>query len=233
MSVVPGTILAMTNELISSKYTFACDPDECDCLIEVTSSDGFGFPSGVVEITCPCGRKPNLLSVQHATIQPTNERNTMETTDTYGATVTPVVPAEYNANVLVTYKDITNGVATYPKIKVNDLEYQLERIKSLEDYLSRSQNTIRLIMDELTEESWFNPNTTKEEVLTELCNILDHEPKKEVQFEGQIYFSGRVDVPLAEYEEFDLDDYVNDITVDCYNGNVIIDEYHTESVSEV
>ena len=157
----------------------------------------------------------------------------METTDTYGATVTPVVPAEYNANVLVTYKDITNGVATYPKIKVNDLEYQLERIKSLEDYLSRSQNTIRLIMDELTEESWFNPNTTKEEVLTELCNILDHEPKKEVQFEGQIYFSGRVDVPLAEYEEFDLDDYVNDITVDCYNGNVIIDEYHTESVSEV
>ncbi len=224
MSVVPGTILIMNNELVSSKYTFACDPNECDCLIEVTSSDGFGFPSGVVEITCPCGRKPNLLSVQHATIQPTNERNNMEETVT--------IPAEYNANILVTYKDIVDGVATFPTIKVNDLEWKLERIKRLEDELSRSNGTIRKIMDNLTEESWFNPNTEKEEILNDLCTILDYEPKKEVQFEGTIYFSGRIDVPLAEYEDFDIDDYVNDITVDCYNGNVIIDEYHTEEVRE-
>ena len=156
----------------------------------------------------------------------------METTDTYGATVTPMVPAEYNANILVTYKDIVDGVATYPTIKVNDLEWKLERIKRLEDELSRSNGTIRKIMDNLTEESWFNPNTEKEEILNDLCAILDYEPKKEVQFEGTIYFSGRVDVPLAEYEDFDLDDYVNDITVDCYNGNVIIDEYHTEEVRE-
>lgn len=214
----------MTNELVSSKYTFACDPDECDCLIEVTSSDGFGFPSGVVEITCPCGRKPTLLSVQNATIQPTNERNNMEETVT--------IPAEYNANILVTYKDIVDGVATFPTIKVNDLEWKLERIKRLEDELSRSNGTIRKIMDNLTEESWFNPNTEKEEILNDLCAILDYEPKKEVQFEGTIYFSGRIDVPLAEYEDFDIDDYVNDITVDCYNGNVIIDEYHTEEVRE-
>jgi len=214
----------MTNELVSSKYTFACDPDECDCLIEVTSSDGFGFPSGVVEITCPCGRKPNLLSVQHATIQPTNERNNMEETVT--------IPAEYNANILVTYKDIVDGVATFPTIKVNDLEWKLERIKRLEDELSRSNGTIRKIMDNLTEESWFNPNTEKEEILNDLCAILDYEPKKEIQFEGTIYFSGRIDVPLAEYEDFDIDDYVSDITVDCYNGNVVIDEYHTEEVRE-
>ncbi len=176
------------------------------------------------EITCPCGRKPNLLSVQHATIQPTNERNNMEETVT--------IPAEYNANILVTYKDIVDGVATFPTIKVNDLEWKLERIKRLEDELSRSNGTIRKIMDNLTEESWFNPNTEKEEILNDLCTILDYEPKKEVQFEGTIYFSGRIDVPLAEYEDFDIDDYVNDITVDCYNGNVIIDEYHTEEVRE-
>ena len=153
-------------------------------------------------------------------------------TDTYGATVTPAVPLSYDANVLVTYKDIIDGTATYPTIKVNELEYKLDRMKSIENQFSRSQDTIRKIMDNLTEDAWFNPNTTKEEVLTELCNILDYEPRKEVQFEGTIYFSGRVDVPLAEYEDFDLDDYVNDITVDCYNGNVIIDEYHTEEVRE-
>jgi len=153
-------------------------------------------------------------------------------TDTYGATVTPAVPDTYNANVLVTYKDITNGAVTYPTIKVNDLEYELDRIKRLENQLSISNGQISKIIDNLSEESWFNPNTEKEEILNDLCEILDHQPKKEVQFEGTIYFSGRVDVPLAEYENFDLDDYVNDITVDCYNGDVIIDEYHTEDIRE-
>ena len=142
------------------------------------------------------------------------------------------VPATYNANLLVQYKDITNGNVRFPIIKVNDLEYQLDRIKNLEDFLSRSQGTISKIIDNLTEESWFNPNTEKEEILNDLCEILDYQPKKEVQFEGTIYFSGRVDIPLSEYENFDIDDYVNDITVDCYNGDVVIDEYHTEEVRE-
>jgi hypothetical protein len=71
-------------DLVSSKYTFACDPDECDCLIQITTSDGFGFPSGVMEFTCPCGRKTTLLSVEHATIPTTNQtkEEKMETTIT-------------------------------------------------------------------------------------------------------------------------------------------------------
>lgn len=143
------------------------------------------------------------------------------------------VPATYNANNLVQYKDITDGVVTFPIIKVNDLEYKLDRIKRLEDELSRSNGTIRKIMDNLSEESWFNPNTEKEEILNDLCTILDYEPKKEVQFEGTIYFSGRVDIPLAEYENFDLDDLMSELTVDIYNGDVVIDEFHTEDVREV
>ena len=213
-----------------SKYTFVCTGD-CDALIEYTFKDGLGWPNGVVEITCPCVTLCTYLSVEDATIQPTNERNTMET-DTYGATVTPAVPLSYDANVLVTYKDIIDGTATYPTIKVNELEYKLDRIKRLENQLSISNGQISKIIDNLSEESWFNPNTEKEEILNDLCEILDYQPKKEVQFEGTIYFSGRVDVPLAEYEDFDLDDFVNDITVDCYNGDVVIDEYHTEDVRE-
>jgi hypothetical protein len=60
-------------DLVSSKYTFVCDPDECDTLIELTSSDGFGFPSGVTKLTCPCGRETTLLSVEHATLPTTNQ----------------------------------------------------------------------------------------------------------------------------------------------------------------
>lgn len=219
MSVGTCIILVMTETW--TKNTYACDPDECDTLIEVTSSDKFGFPSGSIHnVKCPCGRTPNLLSVEPATITPTNEREQMETT------------TNYDANVLVTYKDIIDGVPTYPTIKVNDLEWKLERIKGLEKQLEKSNGQIRQIIDNLSEESWFNPNTEKEEILNDLCEILDYQPKKEIRFEGTIYISGRIDVPLAEYEDFDIEDALSDISVDCYNGDVVIDEYHTEDVRE-
>jgi hypothetical protein len=49
-----------------SRYTFVCDPDECDALVEFTARDGFGFPLGVVEMMCPCGRKLNYISYEEA-----------------------------------------------------------------------------------------------------------------------------------------------------------------------
>ena len=49
-----------------SKYTFVCDPDECDALVVFTARDDFGFPLGVVEMMCPCGRKLNYISYEEA-----------------------------------------------------------------------------------------------------------------------------------------------------------------------
>ena len=49
-----------------SKYTFVCDPDECDALVEFTARDGFGFPLGVVKMYCPCGRMLNYISYEEA-----------------------------------------------------------------------------------------------------------------------------------------------------------------------
>ena len=142
---------------------------------------------------------------------------------------TTEVPTTYNANVLVTYKDITDGVATYPTIKVNDLEYKLERIKNLEDWLSRSQGTIRQIIDKLTVEEWYNPNTDKDEVLRELCEILDHEPKQEIRITGTITFDLRYDCPLEEVEDFDARYFLQDnLSVDAYHGDIVIDSYEVE-----
>ena len=205
-----------------TKNTYVCDPNECDTLIEVTTNDKFGFPSGSVRnITCPCGRTPVLVSVLDATIPPMNERNNMETTTE--------VPTTYNANVLVTYKDITDGVATYPTIKVNDLEYKLERIKNLEDFLSRSQGTISKILDKLTVDEWYNPNTDKETILAELCEILDHEPKQEIRITGTITFDLRYDCPLEEVEDFDARYFLQDnLSLDAYHGEIVIDSYEVE-----
>ena len=49
-----------------TKYTFVCDPDECDALLQFTARDGYGFPLGVVQMKCPCGRMMNYISYEDA-----------------------------------------------------------------------------------------------------------------------------------------------------------------------
>jgi len=79
-----------------SKYTYVCST--CDSLIEFTCPDAF---QPVTNITCPCNNSTVLLSVEDATIQPTEtEGNKMEETSTV------TVPDTYNPNLLVTYKVI-------------------------------------------------------------------------------------------------------------------------------
>ena len=210
MSVVATIIADMTNW---NKYTHVCHT--CDALIEYTSI------RNVIDITCECGGKAGYLSVEDATIPPTTTKEGQMETAT-----------NYDANVLVTYKDITDGVTTYPTLKVNELEWKLERIKRLEQQLSISKGQISRIIENLSEDGWFNPNYEKEEVLNDLCEILDYEPKKEISFEGVIHFSGRVDIKLADLEDFDLEDMLSELTVDVYNGDVVIDDYSVEDVRE-
>lgn len=139
------------------------------------------------------------------------------------------VPTTYNANMLVTYKDIIDGVPTYPTIKVNDLEWKLDRIKNLEDFLSRSQGTISKILENLTVEGWYNPNFEKSEILEQLCEILDHEPKQEIRITGTITFDLRYDCPLEEVEDFDARYFLQDnLSVDAYHGDIVIDSYEVE-----
>ena len=37
-------------------YTFVCNPDNCDALVEFHARDGFGYPNGEVKMKCPCGQ---------------------------------------------------------------------------------------------------------------------------------------------------------------------------------
>lgn len=42
----------------STRYTFVCDPDHCDSLVELYTADGFGFPDNELRnyMRCLCGR---------------------------------------------------------------------------------------------------------------------------------------------------------------------------------
>ena len=200
------------------KYTFVCDPNECDALLEFTARDGFDFPSGVVQITYPCGRQMSCIS---ATMQPMNERNEMETT--------PTVPATYDANVLVTYKSIKNGEVTYPVLKVNQLEMEMEEKQRLTNKVNQLQSQVNKIIDNMTAQYWYNPNTDIETVLSDLCDILDYEPKQTVRLTATVNVEVDYEIPMADVEDFDAKYFLQDnLTIDSWHGDVMIQSFDVE-----
>jgi hypothetical protein len=194
----------------------------CDALIEITRKDEF-------RNIWHCGGEANLLSVEDATIQPTNERETMET---YGATVTPAVPNEYNSNLLVTYKKIAGTYAApeapeYITQKVVDLEWALEQGRRADD----NYNGLRLKVNELEEllVELYNPNYTKEEALQQIAELFGFELSKTVTVTGTINFEVTVQVPLDEIDNFDAHYKLGDeLSLTSYGNDVEVNDWSIE-----
>jgi hypothetical protein len=212
-------------DLVSSKYTFVCDPNECDCLIELTSSDGFGFPSGVMELTCPCGRKTTLLSVEHATLNtPTKEREQM--LDNLEATID--LGSEYNPNQLVTYKKI-HGYSD-PEIvteKVTSLEWDLHNGRQASKHNAVLQDKINNVRDYIGERF---TDSDDQEALTEIAEFLDISLTKTVTISATIQVDVEVELPLDEVNDFDAHYFLQDeLCIDSNNGNVSVDSWTVEN----
>jgi len=217
----------MTNELVSSKYTFVCDPDECDSLIELTSSDGFGFPSGVTELTCPCGRKTTLVSVEHATIAPTNQtkEETMETTDT---TVSPAV--EYNPDLLVTYKVISGySDPTYATDKVRNIEWELHNSRTNSKAVSSLNNKIGLVKDIISEAY---ADSLDQETLQAIAEALDIPLVKEIEWSATIEVSGTLTIDLLEGDVDVESEIYDNLYVESQNGNIEVGDVEVTNVRE-
>ena len=135
----------------------------------------------------------------------------------------------YNPNLLVTYKSIKNGEVTYPTLKVNELEYELDSYRRLQDQLTISNNQISQILDNLSADGWYNPNTDKEEILRDLCEILGHEPKQSVTITATVNVEVTYDIPLEDVEDFDARYFLQDnLSIDSYNGDVCIESFDVE-----
>ena len=218
----------MTNELVSSVYTFVCDPDECDCLIQLTSSDGFGFPSGVTQLTCPCGRKTTLLSVEHATITPltqTKEENMNGMIDE------PLSDIEkYNPDLLVTYKVIRGySDAEYTTDKVRNIEYELHNGRTNSKIASALQNNINTVKNIITEAY---ADSDDQDTLRQIAEALDIPLTKEVEWSATIEVSGTITVDLLE-DTVDVESEIYDnLSVDSQNGNIEIVDTEVTNVRE-
>lgn len=217
-------------DLVSSKYTFVCDPNECDCLIELTSSDGFGFPSGVMELTCPCGRKTTLVSVEHATLNtPTKEREQMldnlEATIDLGPESTSV---PYNPDQLVTYK-IIHGYSD-PEMatdKVRNIEWELHNARKTQKHIAVLQDKINNVSDYIKERF---ADSDDQEALTEIAEFLDVSLTKTVTISATLQVDIEVELELNEVADFDAHYFLQDeLSVDSSNGNVSIDSWTVEN----
>ena len=219
----------MTNELVSSKYTFVCDPDECDSLIELTSSDGFGFPSGVTELTCPCGRKTTLLSVEHATIAPSTQTKEEKMEETTTPAVT--VPDTYNANLLVTYKVIRGySDAEYATDKVASLEWDLHNGRQSQKTVHVLNSKIDTVKDIIGEAY---ADSDDQETLRAIAEALGIDLTREVEWSATIEVSGTITLDLLADSDTDVEQEIYDnLYVDSQNGQIEIVDTEVCNVRE-
>ena len=202
-------------------------------MIELTSSDGFGFPSGVTELTCPCGRKTTLLSVEHATITPSTqtkeEKMESTTTTTIGSDAfhSPAVP--YNADMLVTYK-VLHGYSDpeYTTSKVASLEWDLHNGRQSQKNVSNLQSKINTAKDIIAEAY---PDSLDQDTLRSIAEALGIELTRTIEFTATIEVSGTVEVDLLEDYELE-DDIADNLYVDSQSGRIEIGDIEVCHVRE-
>jgi hypothetical protein len=191
-----------------NKYTHVCQT--CDALIESTSK------RVVTEITCECGGKCVWLSQEPATITPTNEREQMEVTlNSSSFTTDEQIQA---LEQLVQNKDAM----------ITSLQNQHANCDYWKNENGRVQSQIIDVIN-----AFYDFETPDFEIIQTLCEIVDYNPKKTINFSGTITFSGSIDVERSELENFDLSSFLQDeISLDTNYGDMILDTFDIDHVEE-
>jgi hypothetical protein len=210
-----------------TKYTFVCDPDECDTLIEVTCVSGFDFPNGVVKHTCPCGREMSYISATILSSTNQTKEEKMETTETSAVTV----PDTYNSNLLVTYKVIRGySDAEYATDKVVNIEWELHNGRESQKKVTLLHSKIDTVKEIITEAY---EDSEDQDTLRAIAEALGIEMTKTVSWSASIEVSGTIEVDLLSPYDFDVESEITDsIYADSHHGNIEILDQEVCNVRE-
>ena len=139
----------------------------------------------------------------------------------------------YNPNLLVTYKYIPETYAapespTFMTDKVTQIEWDLHNGREAEKRLAEKRLDVSWLEDQVTE--WYDPNYTKEEVLQAIIEHFGFNPTKEIEVQGTVSFSGTINIPLSEVEDFDLSNVTIDVDLSSYeyDADLVVDEVSLE-----
>lgn len=116
-----------------------------------------------------------------------------------------------------------------------------EQIRMLQDTLKNHQNCdywknengrvqsqIIDVIDEIVAGNWHDV----QDIANSLCEIIDYNPTKTINFTATISFTGQIEIPAADAEDFDLESALEDAYVDINNGDIVIDSYELYDANE-
>ncbi len=198
------------------KYTWIC-PGDCDALIEYTFKDGYGWPNGVMDLTCRCGTACILLSVVDATIPPTTttKEETMETT-------TPqVMTLDWIENDIVTTK-------SYTESDIRHMVWVNKNLTTKQNEWYRKESQLRTFIHDNFE------NSEDQEALTEIAEMFDIPLTKEIEVTVYVRVDAVVEVELGDGAGFDaVEQFIQDnLTVDSYGSEMSVNNFEVERVEE-
>ncbi len=199
------------------KYTWIC-PGDCDALIEYTFKDGYGWPAGVMDLTCRCGTACILLSVVDATIPSTTttkEENMEEVT-------TPVV---MNLQWVEGDDLITK---TYTESDVRHMVWQIKNLTTKQNEWYKKESQLRTFIHDNFE------NSDDQEALTEIAEMFDIPLTKEIEVTVWVRVDAVVEVELSGGDSFDaVEDFISsNLTVDSYASEMSVNNFEIERCEE-
>lgn len=113
----------------------------------------------------------------------------------------------------------------------DELQEARNRINLFEQRLAYQEKQIGQVLQNLTAQGWYADSADKEDVLSDLCSIFDHEPKQTLTWSANITVEGSTDVPLNEVSGFDLRYFLNDeLSLDINHGDTIVNTFYVNDV---
>ena len=212
------------------KYTWVCTSD-CDALIEYTFKDGYGWPNGVMDLTCRCGTNCTLLSVEDATIPYTDSPLPTKEEQMEDATISTTMPDTYNPNLLVTYKVIRGySDAEYATDKVTSIEWDLHNSRTNSKMIQVLNSKIDSVKDIITEAYG---DSDDQETLRSIAEALGIELTRTIEWSATIEVSGTMELDLLADYDTDVESEIYDnLSVDSQNGNIEVIDQEVTNVRE-
>lgn len=200
------------------KYTWVCTGD-CDALIEYTVKDGYGWPAGVMDLTCRCNSQCTLLSVVDATIDPspTTKEETMSET-----TTPQVMTLDWVENDVVTTK-------TYTEADIRHIVWLNKNFTNKQNEWFKKESQLRTFIHDNFE------NSDDQDSLTAIAEMFDIPLTKEVEVTVWVRVDATVEVELTGGDDsFDvIEDFISsNLTVDSYASEMSVNNFEIERCEE-
>jgi hypothetical protein len=139
----------------------------------------------------------------------------------------------YNPNLLVTYKYVPETYAapespTFMTDKVTQIEWELHNGRTNANIAAERRGDTEWLEEQIPE--WYDPNYSKEDVLKALAEHFRINPMKQMSVYGTVTFSGTINIPISEIEDFDLSNVTIDAEVSSYDydGDFTVDDVSIE-----